>query len=141
MAVDYADLARRFYKEVFDNGNVDAVDDFCASDYLDHAIKPEMGMTQDREGLKAYCKMYLDAFSGMRVDVEDVVTEGNKAAVRATFHGTHTGPFLGIQPTGKQIKYESVDIVRFKGDKAVEHWGWGDDAGLLMTLGALPPLG
>jgi len=141
MATDYADLARRFYKEVMDNGNIEAVDDFCAADYLDHSIKPEMGLTPDREGLKGYVRMYLDAFSGLRVDVEDVLVEGNKAAVRTTFHGTHTGAFMGIEPTGKHITYESIDMVRFKGDKAVEHWGWGDDAGLLMTLGVLPPLG
>ena len=44
-------LVRRFYEEI-DKGNIDAMDELVAVDYLDHNPPPSPGLAPGREGLK-----------------------------------------------------------------------------------------
>jgi predicted ester cyclase len=62
---------------------------------------------------------------------------GDKVVTRKTFHGTHTGQFLGLAPTGHKASWDVIDIVRIKDGKMVEHWDVTDVFGLLMQLGAI----
>jgi len=41
---------------------------------------------------------------------------------RKTFHGPHTGEFMGLPPTGNAISVDVIDIVRVRDGKFVEHW-------------------
>ena len=58
-----------------------------------------------------------------------------------TFHGTNTGPLMGMPSTGKRVNYEAIDICRFAEGKTVEHWGIVDLLGMMQQLGVVPPLG
>jgi predicted ester cyclase len=50
---------------------------------------------------------------------------------------THSGPWLGIPATGKQLTYENLYISRFEGGKIAEHWIFLDAFGMLRQMGAL----
>jgi predicted ester cyclase len=52
--------------------------------------------------------------------------------------GTHLGPFLGIEPTGREVEIHVIDIVRVADGRIVAHWNCVDRLGLLAQLGALP---
>jgi len=138
---DLKDQVRRFYKEVFENGNVDAFDDLATENTVDHE-KPPPGlvMKPGREGVKQLLKVYLDAFSSWSVDVHDQIQEGDKVVSRVTYTGTHTGEFVGIPPTKKRISVDAIDVIRFEGDKAAEHWGIFDGVGMLTQLGVIPEM-
>jgi predicted ester cyclase len=137
---DYKDLTLRFMKEVIDNQNIDAIDDLVAKDAVDHELPKEMNLPPGREGIKQYFRMMLGAFSNVHAEVEDIIVEGNKVAVRSTMRGVHTGEFMGIKPTKKPVTLEYMDIVRYKGDKVVEHWGQSDNLKLLQQLGVVPKM-
>jgi predicted ester cyclase len=62
-------------------------------------------------------------------------------AVRQTWRGTHTGNFLGIPPTGKQVAFTSTEVYRVAGGRLAEEWVELDMLGLLQQLGAIPPMG
>jgi predicted ester cyclase len=53
-------------------------------------------------------------------------------------HGTHTGEFQGIPPTGKQGRFMGIDIDRIANGKVVECWPSADELGLLQQLGVIP---
>jgi steroid delta-isomerase-like uncharacterized protein len=138
---DRKDLVRRFNKEVFENANLDALDDFLTENTVEHQTPPPgVQMKPGREGIKAILKVYLDAFSDFSVEVVDEVEEGDRVATRAIYTATHTGAFAGIPPTGKRFPVESIDIARFEGDRIAEHWGLIDLGALLTGLGAMPPM-
>ena len=61
-------------------------------------------------------------------------------AVRQTWRGTHTGDFLGIRATGRQVTFTSTEFYRVAGDKRAEEWIELDMLGLLQQLGAVPPM-
>jgi len=69
------------------------------------------------------------------------MVEGDKAAWRETFSGTHTGDLMGIPPTGKQVRIDGISYGRVRDGKAVEHWGSGDNLGMLQQLGVIPMMG
>ena len=67
-----------------------------------------------------------------------VVAEGDIVAGRMTTKGTHKGDLMGIPPTGKQVEFTEIHIVRIANGKAVEHWGNQDDSTLMQQLGVMP---
>jgi predicted ester cyclase len=67
-----------------------------------------------------------------------MLAEDDRVAVRATFHGTHTGEFMGIAPTQRRVNLPLIIIYRIDGDKIVEHWLSVDMLSLMQQLGAIP---
>jgi predicted ester cyclase len=59
----------------------------------------------------------------------------------STITGTHKGEFMGMPPTNKSFEITAFDRVKFKDDKAIEHWGAEDDLGMMTQLGLVPDMG
>ena len=57
-------LVRRFVSEVINKGNIDALEEFVHSDFLE--LEPLPGQEQGRDGLKQKISMMLDAFPGQQ---------------------------------------------------------------------------
>jgi len=75
-------LVRRFYEEI-DKGNLDAMDELVAEDYLDHSPPPFPGLASGREGLKQAFKIFWTATPGYHY-IEDQIAEGDKVVTRLT---------------------------------------------------------
>lgn len=131
---------RRFYDEAFSKGKLSVVDELTDRNFVDHEPPPP-GFKSGIEGLKQVIAAMRTGFPDMAIAVNDMVSRGDKVWALATFTGTHKGSFMDIPPTGKRVSFEAVDIVRFSGGKAVEHWGVTDNVGLLTQLGAIPAPG
>jgi predicted ester cyclase len=78
-------------------------------------------------------------FSDLSLVSEDIVAEGEKVVLRILVRGRHTGAFQEIAPTGREVQYSSVAILRIAGGKVVEEWLTNDQLHLLSQLGAFPP--
>jgi predicted ester cyclase len=78
------------------------------------------------------------AFPDLKRPVEDLVAEGDKVVARWTSVGTHSGDFMGISPTGRQVTTSGITIFRLEGGKIVEEWSESDMLGMLQQVGAFP---
>jgi predicted ester cyclase len=78
------------------------------------------------------------AFTEQRYEIHRLVEEGDTVAIFCTLHARHTGEFMGIRPTGREIAFKLVHIIRYQDGKGVEHWAVRDDLTLLRQLGVLP---
>jgi steroid delta-isomerase-like uncharacterized protein len=132
-------LVRRFVDEVQSQGNVDAIEEFCSPEFVNHSTPP--GLPPDREGIKIVTAMFREAFPDSYFTVEDMLAERDKVATRKTFHGTHRGEFMGTPPTGRQVSTGLIDIVRISEGQVVEHWSMGDNLGMMQQLGIVPRQG
>jgi predicted ester cyclase len=56
-------------------------------------------------------------------------------------HGTHTGGFLNIPPSGKSVTMTGTDIVRIVDGKVRDIWHVEDAMGHLQQIGAIPAPG
>lgn len=129
-------LARRIPLEAFNEGNAAVFDEVVTADADDHLPPP--GLPPGREGYKQFVTMLHAAFPDIRYTVNEEVAEGDKTMHHTTARGTHSGAFLGLPPTGKQVTWDEMHILRFANGKAVEHWGNVDQLSILQQLGVIP---
>jgi predicted ester cyclase len=79
------------------------------------------------------------SFPDFRMNVEDLIADGDKTVARVRVTGTHQGEFMGVPPTGTSVDMELIDIMRFDGAGLVcEHWGVADMLSLMQQLGVVP---
>jgi predicted ester cyclase len=71
-----------------------------------------------------------------RVEVDDMIAEGDKVFVLARMTGTQRGEFLGIAATGNTIDVSICDYFRVEAGALIEHWGVMDAAGMMQQLTA-----
>ena len=83
----------------------------------------------------------MQAFPDRKVEIVDVISEGDRVFVRTRVTGTNQGgfPLLGVPANGNPIQIEAASVYRLRDGKIVEHWGMNDGLMLAMQLGAFPP--
>ena len=128
---------RRFLMDVVNGGCMHLLTGMVAPDYVGHDPR---GDHYGPEGLRIVVADYRSAVPDLSVTVEDLVAQGNKVVYRFLLRGTHTGPFLGLPPTGRPVSAGGVAIERLAGGKLAESWVYLDALNLLRQLGAAPSL-
>ena len=79
------------------------------------------------------------ALNGLSVVIHDQVCEGDKVTTRKTIKGTHDGTFMGIEPTGRAVAIDVIDIIRVREGRYVEHWGINTLPAVLAQLKQAQP--
>ena len=120
------------YDEILNKGNLEAFEQLCAPNFVKHAIppSPDYGI----EGSKQSVLMLRNAFPDIKYTVDDMIEDGDKLVARWSAKGTHKGEFMGIPPTGRQVAFTGIEIIRVKDGKAIEEWEELDRAGLMQQL-------
>jgi len=91
-----------------------------------------------REGHEAFARAFYAAFSDLHHVIEDVFAAEDRVAVRFVLHGTHTGPFFGIPPTGRAVTVAAHVLLQVANGQVTKLAGIFDEAGMLRQLGILP---
>jgi predicted ester cyclase len=113
------DLVRRWI-EVWNTGDLDAVDDLLAPDFVRHA--PDSPEVRGPAAERQLIATYLAAFSDLRFTIEALVTEGDTVAVRLSAVGTQRGDLFGLPLAGGNVHIEITETDRIAGDKIAEQW-------------------
>ncbi len=132
-------IVHRLIEEVWNQGNLDVVDEIYAIDYVGYM--PGSLEIQGTEGFRQFVNMYRTAFPDIKFTIEDQIAEGDKVVTRWTASGTLKGELMGIPPTGIQSTTSGIVIGRYAGGKFVEAWDNWDALGMLQQLGVIPPIG
>ncbi|HSI30007.1 MAG TPA: ester cyclase [Miltoncostaeaceae bacterium] len=131
---------RRFAVErveaLFNRGEIDRIEEFVTPDFVNHEAWP--GEDPGYEGFRLRMRRLHEAISDLRMEVHEVVADGDLVAYRATLSGTHTGPLLGIPATGRPFRVQHMHMLRMRDGRASEHWATRDDLGMLQQLGIIP---
>lgn len=135
---DLKALMSRIIDEAFNRGDFDVFDELISDDFVEHEELPP-GVPQGKAAPREMIAMMRAAFPDLHVTVEDMLQDGSKVVTRSRFAGTHEGEFMGIPPTGKGFDIPVIDIVEFREDKAVAHWGVMDNAAMMEQLGVAGP--
>jgi steroid delta-isomerase-like uncharacterized protein len=134
--MDHAGTARRLY-DLINAGDIEGFGQQVADDFVEHEETPGLAPTKD--GVRAFFRMQLAAFPDLRMDVEDVVANGDKVVARVRYSGTNRGEFMGTPATGKSVDVQLIDIFRFGDDGLLrEHWGVLDALAMMQQLGVVP---
>ena len=124
-------LVRRFVKEVFEDLSADAVDDLVDDNFVSHT----WALTGDaRQALKQVTRGMGAALSEIRFEIDDLIAEDDKVAVRLTSSATQTGSFHGLPASGRRYSIGEIHIFRLVDRRIVEHWHQYDLPGLMRQL-------
>jgi predicted ester cyclase len=134
--MDIRESTTKIY-EIMNSGNFDGLEEVIDANIVDHEEMP--GITgSGLEKFRGFTTLMHAAVSDLKITPLDVIVAGDKVVVRGTIAGRHTGDQMGMPATGKSFQIEGIDIMRFEGGKAVEHWGLMDQMGMMAQLGLLP---
>ncbi|MEP6649889.1 MAG: ester cyclase [Lapillicoccus sp.] len=127
-------VARRVLEEIFPANDEDALREVIGDQFVNHEA-PE-GTPPGLAAITMFMHILNQAFSEQRWQIEDVIAEGDKVALRCTHSGVHTGDYFGLPATGRTFTYKQMHIIRVVEGKGVEHWAVRDDATLMRQLTA-----
>ena len=102
-------LAYRMH-EAFNTGNLAAADEIFAPGFVSHPLG-----TTGAESIKRAWSSMQQRFPGLRSVVEDVLVDGDKAAIRSTLHGVE-------QTVSKRLP-EIIEVYRVENGRIAELWG------------------
>ena len=109
--------------EAISRGDLNALDELMAPDIA--------------EGFKEGIAEVRRAFPGYHGTNEIQIAEGDMVANLFVFYGTHEGEFMGIAPTGREVRFTGLTIDRVVDGKIVENWIEGELEDLLRQIGAV----
>jgi steroid delta-isomerase-like uncharacterized protein len=138
MADEYETFMHRWFEEVWNKQNEDAIDRMCAEDVVANGLTDAEGNTiRGIEAYKTSFRAFVSAYPDMKITVEDTIAEGDKIAARCRVSATHAGEGLGVAPTNQPVEFTGMTIVRIKDGKIVEAWNEFDFMKMYSQLGAL----
>jgi steroid delta-isomerase-like uncharacterized protein len=122
------------WEAAWDRGEIDALDTLLSPDYRRIGTA---GAAHDITEFKASIIATRSAFPDLVTTVDEVVIEGDRAAVRWHSTGTHENSFLGVPATKRRVEVSGATFAHFDGDRVVEEFVTWDPRALLTALGII----
>jgi predicted ester cyclase len=139
MSVEQNKKAFRSIPEVIYNGDLSRIDEFFASNYIEHAPLPP-GWPEGLAAVKQYFKELRTAFPDLHATVLQTIGEDDQVAGMVHVRATHLGSFMGIPATGKKLEWTESHFGRMENGKLAEHWANWDQLGQLQQMGIIPQM-
>jgi predicted ester cyclase len=135
------EVVRRAMEEFINKGNIKVLDEVCTDDYVWHP--GDVAPTMDKEMHQIDHQQLRNAFPSLRMEVNDMVAEGDKVTTTFTMTSVHKGPLtdrtrggVAIMGTGRRVTWSGVTVHRISDDgKIAEGWLNYDRAGFEQQLG------
>jgi steroid delta-isomerase-like uncharacterized protein len=127
---DHPALVRRFITEIFEQGDLESVDELCADDFIGHTWG-----NADKSGLKAAMERVAKGLADAHFQIEDMIAEDDRVAVRVTASARQVGEFMGMPASGRSYQIGEIHIFRIRDGKVAEHWHEYNPAALMKQLG------
>jgi ketosteroid isomerase-like protein len=125
-------LVRRFV-QAQDQGDLDALDELLAPDFVDH--NPLPGQDLGREGYMQGVADDHAALSNARTTFEYQTSDGDMVISRFTTRTVHDrGVYFGVGPTDQERETSGILIHRISGGKIAEEWSAGSTGPFLENL-------
>jgi predicted ester cyclase len=95
---------------------------------------------QGRVAFLAFQAALFEGFPKLETHITATIVEGDTVIVQSLLSGAHTGDFLGIPASHKDVAVPDVTIFRFEGDKISEVRYFTDLLRVMQTIGAVAPV-
>jgi predicted ester cyclase len=130
-------VAARQWVDAFNARDDQGEADARTTDYIGHAPDSMHLPALDSDAWVAFLRTFLEGFPDLHLEVQDTVADEEINAQRILFTGTHTGPFRGLPPTGRKVRFSGLEMSRMVDGKAAEHWLQMDTLTMFEQLGLL----
>jgi predicted ester cyclase len=108
------EIVHEFMMEVLSGQNLDIADEILAPNYVN------LLTGADVNGFKQMLMGMGNAFTDMRLEIDDLIAEGDVVVARWKMEMTHSGSLMGETPTGKRISSRGLTYYRLVNGQIVE---------------------
>ena len=132
-------IVRRWIEEGYNAGNLNVLEESVAENVVMHGQPGAEGTIQGREAYVEWAAGVNKALPDQKIEIHEVVSEGNLVAARVTLTATHEGQLGDIPPTGESFVVEALALIRVEEGRIAEKWFRLDELGMLQQLGVIEP--
>jgi steroid delta-isomerase-like uncharacterized protein len=119
---DWEPRIRAANEALLNQGNLDRVPEFFADTYVGHGTDGDWG----REEITGFVAALRNAFPDLRVEIQVLVTEGDRVAWLRTHRGTQQGDFMNVPASGRSLVWQDIVVTRYEAGMIAEEWGVSD---------------
>lgn len=131
-------LVQRWHDEGINQRQPDLASELCTDDFQFHFAFITPDYPAGAAALKHWAVATFEFFPDFAIGLDDLISDGDKVAFRATITATHGGEIFGVSPTGKKLTWGAMGIVRVEDGRIAEFW-WMPDLFTLMDQLQLVP--
>jgi predicted ester cyclase len=135
---DYKRRAREFYEEVLNNRRLDRLEEFLDPSFLERTPQVAEGF----EGIRSSIAALHDQFPNARIDLEDIIAEGDQVVTSWRMTGGEFGSMFnlgrGEDGQGEVTQISGVIIMRIQEGKVREMRSYADLSPFVGQLGRSP---
>lgn len=125
-------IVRAFYEEIWNRHDKSKIAELLHEDF---SFRGSLGqVARGHAGFAAYVDFVHAALGEYHCEIQEMISEGDKAFARLLFSGIHRAEFFGYQPTGRRVEWVGAAVFTFAGEKVSDLWVLGDVHGLLQQL-------
>jgi predicted ester cyclase len=115
-------LVRRLVEEAVNPGNLDVLDEVAEGEFAVAA--------------RRWIGPFRDSFPDFRMEIADLVADGEKVAAHFRCSGTHLGEWMGHPPTARRFQdFDEIYIFRVSSGKLTGAFGVEDNVARMRQLG------
>jgi predicted ester cyclase len=129
-------LLKRWFEQVWNQKSEAAIDEMFSKQGKSHGFPNADSVLVGPEAFKNVHRTFCGAFPDLRVDVQEIVAEGDRVAVRWRAFMTHRGDHLGFPASGKKETLDGSSFLIVKDNQVMEGWNQMDLGALMQRLQA-----
>jgi steroid delta-isomerase-like uncharacterized protein len=126
-------LARRLFEEAVQNGNVAVIDELFAPD-----AEFEGPATASHGTYREHIAALHRGLGGVTCELERVIAEDDRVAVRARIGGTSAGEWEGLPASGRAVSFVAITIFEFRDGRVTRCVEARDNITLWVQVGDIP---
>lgn len=126
------ETVRNVYEQCLNKRNPALLQEYVSPDYT--GAQGEKGP----EGFMAQVAPVLKGLPDIQWNIDEIIAEDDKVAVKWHIEATHTGQFRNFAPTGKKVRNTGIAVYELKNGKIISTQVLTDAIGFLQQLEVLP---
>jgi predicted ester cyclase len=140
MSIAPDEIAREWFKEVWDEGREEAIDRLLAPYAVAYGLPG--GPIQGPTAFKPLFRTFREALGDLSIEVVRTVVQGDTVAAHCHVTGKHSGAALGGNPTNQPVDFWGMCMLKVEDGKIVEGWNCFDMLSMYQQIGwvGTPPV-
>jgi predicted ester cyclase len=126
-------VARRWFQEVWNDRRAETIYELLHPQATGQTAMAKT--TGPDEWKHAMWDPLVGAFSDIRIEVVDLVAEGDRVVARWRATMKHTGPHMGVPETGRAVDFTGITWLVIRDGQVMEGIDGWDSTGLLVSIG------
>ncbi|WP_145326276.1 ester cyclase [Paenibacillus xylanexedens] len=129
-------IVRIFFEEVRSGRNPDYASSVMAEQVLAHQVisEEEVTVTRTPSDYADHVREMIEAYGEFSLEIQELLTQGDKVYVRWRQSGTHVGDVDGFSPTNLPVIEIASAVYRVENERIAEYWIQIDRLGIEKQL-------